>query len=148
MNREERGVGTEKSKGAQDARSLSLRGGFLLEVFVCIGGFVVFLSCGGFPSSLRVGRSWPSLGLFVVGGFFYAKSWVLCALVVYFRSSESLGFGGLGRVVGARSRWGVRAWHEGRGREALLCQLCRASLRIRVENAGESSPTIAPRGCR
>ena len=42
--------------------------------------------------------------------------------------------------VGARSRWGVRAWHEGRGREVPLCQLCRASLRIRVESAGESSP--------
>ena len=42
--------------------------------------------------------------------------------------------------IGARSRWGVRAWHQGRGLEAPLCQLCRANLRIQVKSAGESSP--------
>ena len=85
-------------------------------------------------------RRTPSLGLFVVGGFLLRLLGVLCALVVSSWSSESLGFGGSGRVVGARSRWGVQAWHEGRGREAPLCQLCHASLCVRVESAGESSP--------
>ena len=41
---------------------------------------------------------------------------------------------------------GVRAWHQGRGLEAPLCQLCRTNLRVRVESAGESS--LAPRKAR
>ena len=48
--------------------------------------------------------------------------------------------------VGARSRWGVRAWHQRRELEAPLCQLCCANLRVRVKSAGESSP--APRKAR
>ena len=42
--------------------------------------------------------------------------------------------------VGARSRWRVRASHQGRGLEEPLCQLCRTNLRVRVRSAGESSP--------
>ena len=128
MNREERGVGTEGYKGEQDARSGSSGALVVSSVFV-----VVWVGCS-----------------FRRGGFFFlgATSCVLRAVVISASSwsSGSLGFGGPGRVVGARSQWGVRVRHEGRGREAPLCQLCRASLRTREESAGESSPTIAPEG--
>ena len=89
-------------------------------------------------AALRVGRSWAARGLLVV--LVASSSWsgpsargLLGGLSVEKRSVE--------RPVRRSSQSvGSRAWHEGRGREAPLCQLCRARLRIRVESAGESSP--------
>ena len=93
---------------------------------------------------MRVGRSWAARGLLVV--LVASSSWTGSSapglpggLSVEKRSVERPG-------RGASGRWRVRAWHQGREREAPLCQLCCASLRVRVKSTGESSP--APRKAR
>ena len=147
-------ISESEYKGTQSARG----------DFVCLGSW----SPGGLLLLLLLGGR----GLLVLGG-----SWSSGGLLLLLRL---LLLGGLGLLrrgpwsdpfVGARSRGRVWASHQGRGLEAPLCQLCRATLRVRVRSAGESSPALrkaelsrgypscrgdrsrdssieAPRGCR